>query len=285
MSLYQSDEVLFDYKIYRFGRSRQLFRGPKPDVARPFVSFIGAASTFGRFVHEPYPQLLGEELGIGALNLGTDGAGPGFFVSDPEIVRTASRAKVCVIQVMSARNLSNRMFSVRPRRNQRLHAVSDLLKGIYPDVDFGRFSFVRVMLATLMKEDPIRFRLVENEMRNAWMARMRSLLSMIETKKVLFWFSGRTPDARDPDPEDPEFIKYPSFIDREMVDAIRPGADGYVEVVSSEGLPADLTRDGEVVMFRPSGMPIEFNMKYPSREMHRQAAMALGPEIRRVMRG
>ena len=188
------------------------------------------------------------------------------------------------MQVMSARELSNRMYSVRPRRNQRLHAVSDLLMGIYPDIDFSRFSFVRLMLANLMKDDPVRFRLVENEMRNAWMARTRSLLSMIETKTVLVWFSGRRPEDADPDPEEPEFDKYPSFVDREMIDAVASAADAYVEVVSSEGLPIDLTRDGEPVLFRPSGMPIETNMRYPSPEMHSAVAAELGPVIQRLMR-
>lgn len=285
MSILQSDSVMFDYQVYRFGRSRQVFRGPKPELKGKYLSFLGASHTFGRFSDTPFPAIVQAETGLPCLNLGTDGAGPGFFVSDPEILRTASQSQVCVIQVMSARNMSNRMYSVRPRRNNRIHAVSDLLKGIYPDVDFDKFVFTRVMIDHLREVDPLRFRLVENEMKNAWMARMRSLLTLIETRKILFWFSERAPEGEDPDVVEPGNMKYPYFVDRAMVDAVRPGADAYVELVSSEGLPMDMTRDGQAVMFRSSGLPIEFNMKFPSPEMHRLAADTLRPEIARLMGG
>lgn len=284
MSIHQSDSVLFDYQIYRFGRSRQVFRGPKPELRGKYVAFLGASHTFGRFSNAPFPNLIEQATGVTCLNLGTDGAGPGFFVADPEILRTASQSRVCVIQVMSARNMSNRMYSVRPRRNNRIHAVADLLKGIYPEVDFERFTFASRMLDHLREVDPVRFRLVENEMKNAWMARMRSLLTLVETKKILFWFSERRPEEETPDLAEPGNVKYPYFVDRAMIDAVRPGADAYVELVSSEGLPMDLTKDGAAVLFRSSGQPIEFNLKFPSPEMHRQAADALRPEIERLMK-
>ncbi len=283
MSIDQSDAALFDYQVYRFGRSRQVFRGPKPDLRGKYVAILGASHTFGRFADEPYPTLLSEELGLPCLNLGTEGGGPGFFVSDPEIVKTASEAEVCVIQVMSARNLSNRMYTVRPRRNARIHAVSDLLRGIYPEVEFDRFAFVRVMLDHLRRTDPGRFRLVENEMRNAWLGRMRSLITMITAKTVLFWFSQREPGDEAEDPAEPGSTKYPYFVDQAMLDSVAPMADAFVKVVSSDGLPMDLTRDGDPVLFKSSGVPIETNLKYPSPTMHRQAADALLPEIERLL--
>ena len=166
MSNENPDDALFDYKVYRFGRTRQLFRGPQPDLRGKYMSFIGASHTFGRYSDRPFPTILEEKLGLTAFNLGTEGAGPGFFLSDPEVLRAASDSEICIVEAMSAMALSNRMFTVRPRRNIRLHAVSDLLRGIYPDVEFDRFSFVRPMLVALREQDETRYRLVSNEMKN-----------------------------------------------------------------------------------------------------------------------
>ena len=79
MSELHLDDPLFDYKMYRFGRSRQIFRGPQPDLRGHYIAAIGGSYTFGRFSDMPFPALLGEELGLTSLNLGADGAGPGFF--------------------------------------------------------------------------------------------------------------------------------------------------------------------------------------------------------------
>ncbi|MEM7056591.1 MAG: DUF6473 family protein [Pseudomonadota bacterium] len=281
MAEHQIDEPMFDYKMYRFGRSRQVFRGPQPQLRGKYVSFIGASNTFGRFNDDPFPNLLSENLGVQTLNLGTDGAGPGFFLGDPEVLSAASAAEVCVVQVMCASAISNRMFSVRPRRNMRLHAVSDLLVGIYPEVEFERFSFVHAMLKHLQSLDQSRFKLVINEMKNGWIGRMQTLLNTIETKTVLFWFSRRDPEQSSAEAGSPE--NYPHFIDRSMIDAVKQIADGYVECTTSVGLPQDLTIDGKTVLFRPSGEPISQNHEFPSPEMHASAAEALAPELKQLL--
>lgn len=282
MSEQNPDDALFDYKVYRFGRSRQLFRGPQPNLRGSYLSFIGASHTFGRYADRPFASVLEEKLGTTALNLGTEGAGPGFFLGDPEVLRVASDAEVCVVEAMSAMALSNRMFTVRPRRNIRLHAVSDLLRGIFPDVEFERFSFVRPMLAALREQDETRYRLVLNEMRNAWIGRMQSLINAIETKTILLWFAQRAPEDVSDHPDDPDMQSYPEFVDRAMLESVAQVADGYVEVTSQAGMPQDLTVDGRPVLFRPSGEPINANRQYPSPEMHTQAAEMLIPEIARL---
>lgn len=283
MAEQQIDDPLFDYKIYRFGRSRQIFRGPQPDLRGPYISFIGASHTFGRYVDEPFPTLVSDEVGLTALNFGTDGAGPNFFLSDPEIVRAAGRANVCVLQIMCAWAQSNRMYTVRPRRNVRLHAVSDLMCGIFPEVDFERFSFVKPMLAHLQTLDEHRFKLVVNEMKNAWIGRMQSLISAIDTKVILLWLSQRDPDEMGADVGHGETGIYPEFVDRSMINAIKGAADGYVECTTSVGIPQDLRVDGRAVLFRPSGEPIDQNREFPSPEMHEDAACALIPQIERLL--
>ena len=283
MSEYQIDDPLFDYKVYRFGETRQIFRGPQPDLRGRYICFIGGSNTFGRYTDAPYCDLVGRESGQTVLNLGTDGAGPGFFLTDPEVLRAAMDAELTVVQAMCATATSNRMFSVRPRRNLRLHAVSDLLAGIYPEVDFESFSFTRPMLRYLHGVDPNRFKLVSNEMKNAWIGRMQTLLSTLGSKTVLFYLSERDPDHLEPPDGGVTAMKYPQFVDRAMLDAVKPAADGYAECVTSVGLPQDLRVDGHPVLFRPSGDPINENTEFASPEMHAAAAAALMPEITRLI--
>lgn len=283
MSEHQIDDPLFDYKVYRFGRSRQIFRGPQPDLRGRYLGFVGGSSTFGRYTETPYPDLIGQSTGQTVLNLGTDGAGPGFFLGDPEVLRSAMDAELTIVQVMCATATSNRMFAVRPRRNPRLHTISDLLAGIYPEVDFSRFSFTKAMLKYLHALDETRFKLISNEMKNAWIGRMQTLLSTIETKTLLFYMSERDPDDMSTSTGDITDMKYPQFVDRAMLDAVKPAADGYVECITSAGLPQDLRVDGRAVLFRPSGEPINENHEFASPQMHAAAAEALIPEISRLI--
>lgn len=283
MSEYQIDDPLFDYQIYRFGQTRQIFRGPQPELRGRYLCFIGGSSTFGRYADAPYSDLIGRESGQTVLNLGSDGAGPGFFLADHEVLRAAMDAELTVVQAMCATATSNRMFSVRPRRNLRLHAVSDLLAGIYPEVDFSRFAFTKPMLRHLHEVDPNRFKLVSNEMKNAWIGRMQTLLSTLESKTLLFYLSEREPDDLSVPEGDLAAMKYPQFVDRAMLDAVRLAADGYAQCVTSVGLPQDLRVHGRPVLFRPSGEPINENTEFASPEMHAAAAEALMPEITRLI--
>lgn len=279
MTIFPGDAAVFDYRTFRLGRGRQHFRGPKPDLQRPYVAVLGSGPSFGRFVAEPYPLLLQRALQLPVLNLGADQAGPGFFLQDPDLMRVASRAKVCIVQAMSARALSNRLYTVRPRRNMRLHAVSPLLRGLYPEVDFDGFAMVRPLLAALMDRDGDRLAIVETELRNAWVGRMQTLLAAIEAPTVLFWFSERAPDDLRPMDSEAGLMKYPHYVDRAMLDAVRSGAADTLECVTGAGLPQDLTEAGEPRLFTPTGRPILRNDTLPSPEMHAAAAAALAPAV------
>ena len=283
MSGQQIDDPLFDYKTYRFGRSRQIFRGPQPVLRGKYIAFLGSSYTFGRYADLPYSDLVGQTMEAATVNLGAEGAGPGFFLGDPEVRGTASNASVSVVQIMSAAAISNRMFTVRPRRNARLHEVSDLLIGIYPEVDFERFSLTKPMLRHLRELDESRFRLVMNEMKNAWIGRTQTLLSALECKTILLWFSQRAPEDQFSNPDDPTQMHYPYYVDRAMIEAVKPAADAYVECVTSQGLPQDLRVDGRTVLYRPSGVPIDENREFPSPEMHEEVSDLLIPMIRNLM--
>lgn len=279
MTYQKPDQAFIDYDSYTWGRLNQVYRGPKPNFDEPYVACLGAAQTFGRYADTPFPSQLADTLRIPVANLGTGGAGPGFFLRDSMVLEAASNAEVCVIQVMSARSLSNRMFQVRPKKNAQLKAVSKALSDLFPHVDFETFSYAHNMLNQIAEEDPSKFIEVERELKTAWVARTRLLLESIQTKKILFWFSERAPNE-DPSMQDEKSkLKYPHYVDQAMLDAVTPFVDKVVYCISSQGMPQSLLIDGEAVLQSPFGMPVRENRYYPSPEMHQQAAEALARPV------
>jgi|LGOV01.1.fsa_nt_gb hypothetical protein len=204
--------------LYRFGRSKQIFRGPKPDLRNPYITFIGGSEPFGKFVLEPYPKLVENRTGRTCVNLGTPGAGPGFFLKDPVILEACSRSTQCIIQVMDVAPLSNRMYEVYPRRNMRLRSVSAVLRSLYPQVDFSAFRYVSAMIRKLKEVDSSAYKVVLAEQRSAWLARMLELLQDIETAKTLLWIQ----------PEGGKGVD--QTVTEEMVDVLASHVDNVVKV-------------------------------------------------------
>lgn len=283
MTYQKPDAAFIDYDLYAFGRMEQSFRGPAPDLSKPYVACLGSAHTFGRYVAHPFPSILQEELGMTVANWGAGGGGPGFFLRDSGLLEAASNAEVCVIQVMSARSLSNRLFQVKPKRNSHVKAVSEAMQDLFPHVDFDTFTFAHNMLNQLADVDEEKFREVEAEMKAAWVARMRLLLDSIYTRKILFWFSEREPDEAARQREDKAMLKYPQHVDRQMIDAVSPHVDLVVKAVSGVGMPQALLVDGEPVLSTPWGVPVSENRYYPSPEMHVVAAAALRDPIQSLL--
>lgn len=279
MTYQKPDRAFIDYKAYKWGRLNQIYRGPKPKFDDPYIACLGAAQTFGRYVENPFPSQLADILKMPVANLGTAGAGPGFFLRDSMALEAASNAEVCIIQVMSARSLSNRMFQVRPKKNAQLAAVSKALSDLFPHVDFETFSYAHNMLNQIAEEDGEKFIEVERELKTAWVARTRLMLESIQTKKILFWFSERAPNEEPQTKDKKTKLKYPHYVDQAMLDAVTPFVDKIVYCISSEGLPQSLLVDGEAVLQTPFGMPVRENRYYPSPEMHQQAAEALGRPV------
>ena len=273
MSTFADQAEELNYEEYRFGRSRQVFRGPMPDLSRPYIACIGGSETYGRFSPVTYAQQMQRSLGIQCVNWGTPGAGPGFFLKDSVLLESCSRARACVVAVMSAHAMPNRYYRVFFRRNERLRDVSEMLATLYPEVDFGRFRYVGNMLNHLYEVSPDRFAMIRLELKNAWIARMTELMNDIETPKVLVWFSNITPDESDMlEPRAARHVS-PAYVTSEMVEAVKPFADFYVEFVADpeavKGAPGD-----RVLGDRSENVA----RRFPSATMHKQLAELLdGP--------
>ena len=223
-------EGSLNYFLCQYGSSRIQCRGPKQVTEGSYLALLGGTETYGKFVPTPFSSLLGRGLGLPAVNLACVNAGPDLYLNEPELLRIAARAAVSVVQIMGAQNISNRYYTVHPRRNDRFLQASPLLKALFPQVDFTEFNFTRHMLMTLQSESSDRFEVVAEELRAAWVARMQRLLAALQGKTILLWMSDLPPIQ----PERRAVLqRQPMLIDAEMIAAVRPRATLYLEAVYS----------------------------------------------------
>lgn len=272
MAFHQVAAPAVDYLPCRYGRSRLLFRGPRRDLTAPYVAFLGGSETYGKFVSAPFADLCEAATGRLSVNLGCVQAGPDVWLKDQPSLDIAARASIAVIQIPGALNLTNRLYSVHPRRNDRFLRAAPLLQTLFRDVDFTEFAFTRHMLGTLAARSPEKFELVVDELRAAWRARMELLLSRLPCPKVLLWIGTDTPQTA---PRAPRLEGEPALVDRGMVDAIRAFATDYVEVrLPPEPAPVPVAG----TTFAPADEAAAHGL--PGAAAHRAVADALVPVLR-----
>lgn len=266
-------EGSLDYFPCRYGRSRLMFRGPRRDVSGRFVAVLGGIETYGRYIPRPYPALVEEGLGMPVVNLGCPHAGPDAWLGDAAVMELAARAAVVVVQVPGAANLSNRLYTVHPRRNDRFLRASPVLQAIYRGVDFTDFSFTHHLLQALFEAGPERFALVAQELRAAWEARMALLLAGLPGRKLLLWMAEAEPGARRDAPGGE-----PMMVDAAMLEALAQRVDGVVRAVPS---PVARRRGMEGMVFPPMAEPAARGL--PGVAVHEEVAAALLPALRGMM--
>ncbi|MGC3938387.1 DUF6473 family protein [Roseobacter sp. EG26] len=222
-----------DYAPCRYGNSKLLFRGPERRLDAPYVAFLGGTSTYGKFIKTPYPALVESDLGVNCVNFGICNAGVDVLLNDGFITDTCNGAAATVVQIVGAQNLSNRFYTVHPRRNDRFVTASRLLKSIYPEVDFAEFHFNKHMLSCLYEVSTERFATVRDELQNAWIARMKLLIKRIQGKVVLVWFADHAPLNSEPVGLNPAKARSPLFVTRQMMDELALTASDVIEVVAT----------------------------------------------------
>lgn len=222
-----------NYAPCRYGNSRVLFRGPMRRLDAPYIAFIGGTETYGKFINAPFPALVESSIGINCVNFGISNAGVDVFLNEGAVIDAACGAKATVVQLVGAHNLSNRFYSVHPRRNDRFLQASPVLASIFPEVDFAEFHFTRHMLKSLHNVSSHRFAVVQAELQEAWMARMRLLLRRIVGPIYLLWFAEHAPLHGESVLAEPVSGSDALFVTREMIDSLRELTAGYVEAVAS----------------------------------------------------
>lgn len=263
-----------DYFPCRYGRSRLLFRGPKRKLEGNYVAVLGSSETYGKFVASPFPDRLQANIGVPVVNFGCMYAGVSIFIDDDAVLSACSDAKLTIIQVMSAHNMSNRLYSVHPRRNDRFLKASETLRAMYPATDFTDFNFTRHLLTSLQRESEQGFALVEAELRQAWLGRMRLLINKIESPVVLLWMSDRRPsEAGSLDDK-----CGPYFVDAHLLNELAPDVAEIVEVVASDEARDESLED---MVYAPMEAPAASEMPGPLH--HEETAQALARAVPKLL--
>ena len=259
-----------DYQHCTYDGCRLSFRGPTTLLDESYIAVLGGTEVFGRFVSDPLPALLQEWTGRPVANFGVPQAGLSLFSEEPWLMDAASRADVTVLQVLGAQNMSNRLYSVHARRNDRFLAVSPDLREMFPKVDFAEINFTGHLIEELSK-DVMSFQKLVDELKWAWLQRMRRLVSIIQGDVILLWMSDRRPDEGGLSRHASE----PLFVDRLMLDEMSTQVASIVEVVTEKTphkLDEMITLEGEK----------DAAMRLPGPNDHMRAAEAIAIEISRL---
>jgi len=219
-----------DYKPCRYGTSKLMFRGPAKSLEDPYIACIGGSETYGKYVAEPFSDLMQPMLDMPCINLGVLQSGPDAYLKDAGVLNICNQSQVTLVQVPNAANLSNRFFMVHPRRNDRFLRASSLLQTAFHDVDFTDFTFVRHMLETLKETSSDRFELVVEEMQKAWLHRISQLLDSIQGPKVLF---GLRKHHLESNGETGNLGPDPIYVTDEMLNAVAPLASECIWIAPS----------------------------------------------------
>ena len=270
------DEGHFDYQLCELdGDPRHLFRGPAVDRSRPYIVCLGAAQTFGRFCHKPFPQLLSEHLGLQVLNLGIGGSGPSAFLRS-HYLAWLNGAEAVVVQVLSGRSEGNSLFDNSAHGGLRGIRLSDGVEMRYEQ-----------FLAELIASSPTQ--LVEEivrETRDNYVLNMNRLLEAIRKPKILLWLSNRSPRYF-PDLRSPlrTLGAFPQLVNEEMLEKIRPHADVFVECIAPLREPQRLWEADKPIDGAALKEGVLYNFYYPSPDMHVQAASMLAAACRAILPG
>ena len=249
------------------------FRGPRRSLERPYVVFLGGNETYGKFIPDPFPDLVEEEIGFGAVNLGIPNAGPDVYLNEPSLMDLAQGAEAVVVQVLGAGNQSNRYYTVHPRRNDRFLGPSPLLRALYRDVDFTEFSFTRHMLTTLHDHSAEKFQILAEDLRATWRQKMEALLKQLPERTLLLWLSDRAPPAKETG-----LSHDPLLLDADLVASVRPLVRTYVEAVEK---PDQRGRSLSGMAFARSESQAAARM--PGPEVHRDLSRLLSNALNKML--
>ena len=264
-----------DYFPCRYGASKALFRGPECDLSRPYVAVLGGSASFGKYVARPYPALMEQALGLPVANLAAQNAGPDLYLSDPAALKIAAGAAAAVVQITGVEGVSNPLYSVHARRNDRFLAATPALRALYPEVDFTEIHFTRHLLTVLRRTDPQRFCQVLRVLQDNWVDRMQSLLARLPAWRVLVWLSDAPPPLR---ATEPAAGFGPWLVDRRMLDALHGPSTRVIEVVAS---PAALTEGAAGMLFPET--EVQQARALPGAAVHAEVAERLAPEVARLV--
>jgi hypothetical protein len=226
MSLgYQGDDRnIVDYKLWALPDVGALLRGPRRWTgSRPFLTFLGAAQTFGRFVQRPFPEIVGGVLDADYINFGAAGAGPEYYINRSTILNYVNRSTLCVVQVMSGRSVSTPLLE-----SVQGGGMLKFLDGPRAGENAMAADAYR-LVAREYGAEALRQQVADA--RERWVWCYRSLFDKISVPIAILWMSTRATDtSADPD-KDGQLGEFPHLIGRKELEAIRRDGTTLIQAV------------------------------------------------------
>ncbi len=192
MSYHESGVLDAEEPVCRYGESPRWFRGPEQALDGPYVACVGADETFGRFVADPFPALLGERLGQTCANFGSLFCGVEGLTGDTALLDLVNRADLCVLQLPGLLGQTNPFYRVHARRNDRVLSATEDLSALYPEVDLADVHFVRHLVQHLAAHQDARFELVAQTLRQGWLNSLQGFLAQVRPPVILLWLDMMT---------------------------------------------------------------------------------------------
>ena len=196
-------------------------------------------------------------LNVTVANFGCMNASIDTVASDAGLMQLCQNAVVTIVQMTGAQNLTNKHYSVHPRRNDRLVQVSDDLVAEFPGIEFRDIYFTRHLLSSLQLESSERFDRIRRDLQENWVYRFRATLDEIGGQIVLLWLADHIPGAN---PYDKPLGHDPMFVDRSMIDQLTAQTPLYVEVIATQD---EIDAGFERMVFSPMEEPAACEMLGP----------------------
>lgn len=275
-----------DYHLYTLPGLDYTLRGPQVSVdgKAPYLSFLGAAQTFGTFCNYPFPNILGEMVSANVLNLARGGAGTDLYLNRPKVFEYVNMTDCCIVQIMSARSSQNSYMRVINGG-----AMVEITDGAHKGKKILGHRALDILYDDLPREKF--FRVVE-ESRSYFLTKMQEIAKRITVPKILL-FLGKRPPL-------PDIIKndswsssdligtHPHMVTEAMVKQLSQHFDATVVSYGAEGIQMKLLNrfNGEFTsVSRSETDTITTHTVYIPPFLHVKTALELYHPVNRIIHG
>ncbi len=263
----------YSFPTQRIGGARLPIRPVPKVLRRDYVVFLGSDDTYGCHLSYPFTELIEDATGIQTVNLGCVGARVDAFQQNEGILEMCRGARLVFVEAVGAEAMSNRLYRVDVRNNQRLIRVTKYLKALYEAVDFSGIETVGELLTVLAQMSEEKLYFVRLELHMAWVARMRTLIRQIGVPVILLWLADHEPFYA---ATGGTIFRDPLFVDRTMLEALRQEVVDIIEITATKDEVFSTGAGAE----EPASTPIgSLGQVY-----HERVAAELSPVIRAAIR-
>ncbi len=252
---------MIDYELWFLQPGMPALRGPRRYFGESnALVFTGAAQTFGRFVHDPFPAQIGRIIGRPVANLGVSGAGPEFYLQRQPLLDVISRSDIHIAQLMSGRSVSAGVFECHRSNN----GVLRFLEGPCKDQEM---MADRAYLTLRNEYGEQAYRQQVAAVQQRWVELYREMLDGGNATTYLAWVSaGRLGEVGEQIGGSSPVGTFPHFVTRAMVEEVAQSCAGVIDCTLPDMVPQALYSDTSGEMYEAWDRE-----KYPNRPDHLRA--------------